>query len=148
MNIKMYNTSSDHRCLNKYLTNEIDLSAQLTDVVDIMNPELLLDITVAKLSSNYIYIPDWDRYYFISNKNIINGNQVRISATLDPLMSFRTAILNSLVIAERSSSSYEDYIVDPVVSDSGKIRTYLRKMATVFRPATSSNNYCLMIGGK
>lgn len=148
MQVKLYDTSSDPRAINKFLTNEIELSAQLTDEAEILNPTLLLDFTSGKINRNYMYIPEWGRYYFLEPISIINGNQITITGNIDVRMSHADRIKNAECIAERSSSSWEPYMKDPVVADSGKIRTYIRRLNTVFAPNTATNNYVLMIGGK
>lgn len=148
MTIEFYNTSSDPLAVNKYLTDKLTLTAQVTNVIDRDNPTFLLDLTAAKMSRNYCYVPDWGRYYFLNEPQIVNGNHIEIDGRPDDLMSHKTAILNSQIIAERSSSSYEYYMEDPLVSDSGKIVTKIRKLPTVFDTANATNNYVIILGGK
>lgn len=149
MVVKFYNTSSDPRIINKYLTNEHILqNVEITDVTSVDAPTLKLDLTTEKLNRNYCYIPSFDRYYYLGDAQVINGNHLEIDCKCDVLMSFKSAILSTQVIAERSSSSFEPYMVDPVVSDSGKITTYIRKSATIFNTATATNNYLIYLGGK
>lgn len=149
MTVKFYNTSSDPLQLSKYLTGELVLSnVEITENIDIENPTFLLDLTAAKMAKNFAYVPEWGKYYFIREPQIINGNHVEISGSIDPLMSNRSAILNAQIIADRSASSYENYMEDGMVSDSGKIVTKIRKLPTVFNTQSATNNYVLILGGK
>lgn len=148
MVVKFYNTSSDPLQLTKYLTGEIVLTVNTTDNVDIENPTFLLDLTAAKMTKNFAYVPDWGKYYFLREPQIVNGNHVEISGSIDPLMSNRNAILNAQIIADRSASDYENYMEDELVSDSGKIITKIRKLPTVFNTQAATNNYVLILGGK
>ena len=148
MTVKFYKTSSDPLQLSKYLTNELTLTVETTDNVDIENPTFLLDLTGAKMERNFAYVPAWGKYYFLREPQIVNGNHVEISGSIDPLMSNRNAILNAQIIADRSASDYENYMDDELVSDSGKIITKIRKLPTVFDTQNASNNYVLILGGK
>ena len=148
MTVKFYKTSSDPLQLTKYLTNELILAVETTDNVDIENPTFLLDLTAAKMERNFAYVPTWGKYYFLREPQIVNGNHVEISGSIDPLMSNRNAILNAQIIADRSASDYENYMDDEFVSDSGKIITKIRKLPTVFNTQAATNNYVLILGGK
>lgn len=146
MNVKFYNCSSDPAVLNKYLTGELVLSCQVTDSLDYENPTLLLDLTQAKISKNYALMEG--RYYFLEEPEIINGHHVEIKAHIDDLMTHKAAILNAQIIADRSSSSFEYYMEDPMISDSGHIITKIRKLPTIFNTANVANNYVIILGGK
>ena len=149
MTVKFYNTSSDPRVLNKYLTDELILtSVQITDVTSLDAPTLKLDLTAEKLNRNYCYIQEFGRYYYLGDAQVINGNHLEIECKCDVLMSFKNAILNTYVIAERSTSHPEYYIPDPVVADSGIIETEYIRLPEVFDTANASNNYLIILGGK
>lgn len=148
MVVKFYNSSSDPRVVNKYLTDELILdNVQTTDTISLDAPTLKLNLTAEKLNRNYCYIPDYHRYYYLGDAVVINGHHVEIDSKCDVLMSFKNAVLNANIIAERSTSSYDPYMVDPVVSDSGRIEVITRKGAEIFNTATASNNYLIMLGG-
>ena len=148
MHIQLYNNSGGPRQLSKNIisvgqTFEAQLSASCT----VEEPELLFDMNNNYISANYLYISEWERYYYIRERNIENGNQIRIKCHVDVLMSFRNAILNSQCIAERATNKVNPYIEDPVCGDAGSIQTeYRRSPVTPF--GYSSNNYVLQIAGR
>lgn len=146
MNVKFYNCSSDPSALNKYLTGEIILPCQVTDSLDFENPTLLLDLTQSKISKNYALMEG--RYYFLEEPEIINGHHVEIQAHIDDLMTHKAAIMNTQIIADRSSSDYENYMEDGMVTDSGKIAVKIRKLPKMFDTANVTNNYVIILGGK
>ena len=148
MNVKFYNNASDPLVLNKYITNELPLTVQVTDMVDRENPTFKLDLDASKLNKNYAYVTEWGKYYFLEEPQIINGNHVEITGHIDDLMSNKAAILNSQIIADRSASAYENYMEDPLVTDSGRIVTKVRKLRTIFDTTNASNNYVIILGGK
>lgn len=147
--IKLYKCSSHPSALNKYLTNEKTKTCQITAECDINSPVFLFDYDSSIITGyNYAYVAAWGKYYFLPEPNIVNGNQLEFRAKIDPLMSNKSAILNAQVIAGRSSSNYEYYIEDNMVKDSGKIRTVIRKLPTVFDTANATNNYLIILGGR
>lgn len=146
MNVKFYNCSSDPAVVNKYLTGELVLPCQVTDSLDYENPTLLLDLTQSKISKNYALMEG--RYYFLEEPEIINGHHVEIRAHIDDLMTHKAAIMNAQIIADRSSSNYENYMEDGMVTDSGKIAVKIRKLPKMFDTANVTNNYVIILGGK
>lgn len=149
MNITLYNNASDKRTLNKYLTSIQVLNAvQATDEIDMINPSFIFDYNISYLNANYIYVAEWSRYYFITNRTCQMGDHIKIDCAIDVLMSFKSSILNANVIADRSSSHFDPYMVDNTIADSGKIKTILRKGTIVFNTGSASNNYIIYLGGK
>ena len=57
MVVKFYNSSSDPRVVNKYLTDELILdNVQTTETISLDAPTLKLNLTAEKLNRNYCYI--------------------------------------------------------------------------------------------
>ena len=148
MTLQFYNNNSDIRVLNKSLTAiGSEVTASFTDVVNYDDPLLKLDMDASLVGANYFYVKEWGKYYYIRNKDIIDGNFLYITGHMDVLMSFKSAILNSQVIAQRSGSSANAYIVDDCVGDKGTIKQYFRKSSTT--PfSTQTKCYVLSIAGK
>lgn len=148
MTIQFYNNSSDIRVLNKNLTAVgTEQTANFTDVVNYDDPVLKLDMDETLLGANYFYVKEWGKYYYIRSKDIIDGNFLYVTGHIDVLMSFKSAILNSQVIAQRSGSNANAYIVDDYVGDKGTIKQYFRKSSTT--PfSTQTKCYVLSVAGK
>lgn len=148
MTLQFYNNHSDIRVLNKSLTAVgSEQTANFTDVVNYDDPELRLDMNNTLLCANYFYVKEWGKYYYIRNKDIIDGNFLYITGHIDVLMSFKNSILTSDVIAQRSASEANAYIPDDYVGDKGTVTQYFRKSATTpFSIKTKC--YVLTVAGK
>lgn len=148
MTIQFYNNSSDIRVVNKSLTAVgSPQTANFTDVVNYDDPLLKLDFDASFLGANYFYVSEWGKYYYIRSKDIIDGNFLYVTGHIDVLMSFKSALLNSQVIAQRSGSNSNAYIVDDYVGDKGTIKQYFRRASTT--PfSTKTKCYVLSIAGK
>ena len=147
--VKLYNNASDNRVVHKAITQiGTDRTCQITDNCDVTNPRIILNMNSGDLSANYMYIADFNRYYYITGITILNGNQTEISGHCDVLMSFWTYIKNCQCTAGRSSSNFDDYLDDPMVSIKETYRTETRRLSGEFTPtADGSNHYVLTIGG-
>lgn len=99
MKLTLYTTPSDTNTITKVLQNAKDYTGILRDGADVLNPTI--EVSGDNLSAyNYAYIPDFGRYYFISLRNI-NKNLWELTGTIDPLMSWKSQILNTFVTIDK-----------------------------------------------
>lgn len=113
MEVQFYYNVSDGRVINKNIIAGDIFSGQARDEVDIMNPVILFD-TDEILRYNYAYIPEFQRYYNISARNVLREGLFEVSFDVDVLMSFRSDILNLSVIVDKQSmeENGNEYIDD------------------------------------
>ena len=64
------------------------------------------------LSSNYVYIPDFNRYYFINDITSVRQNLWRLSLHVDVLMSYKNEINNTNAFISRNEFKYDLDIYD------------------------------------
>ena len=114
MDIILYNTTDDNRKLNKALTAIKTIPVRLKDDTDIMHPVIELDSANLPPTANYCYIATFGRYYYINQQDIKIGWDLVLTLSVDVLMSWKSDILNSTVIAERTSNKYNKYIPDKI----------------------------------
>ena len=114
MNIILYNTKDDNRKLNKTLTEIKTITVRLKDDTDIMHPVIELDGANLPPTANYCHIAAFGRYYYINQQDIKIGRDLVLTLSVDVLMSWKSLILNSTVIAERTSNKYNKYIPDKI----------------------------------
>lgn len=93
MNVAFYNCKDDPRTLNK----DPELIAEKTCTVygncSLARPALLLKYDAVVATCNYMYIRDWNRYYFISDVSVDQGKQMIVTASLDAVYTYRNEIL-------------------------------------------------------
>lgn len=114
MDIILYNTADDNRKLNKSLTAIKTISVRLKDDADIMHPVIELDAANLPPTANYCYIAVFGRYYYINQQGIKIGRDLVITLSVDVLMSFKSQILASTVVAARSSKNFNRYLSDKI----------------------------------
>ena len=97
MEIHLYTTGSERHSIHKVLNNEIEMVGSLRDSSKVVKPTILVELENPS-QYNYMYIPDFGRYYFITEIESVRTNLWNITGTVDVLMSFQTQILNLDVI--------------------------------------------------
>ena len=113
MKIHLYNNASYKNKVDKTLNNEISKSGTLRQETSIVNPSIIMEGNIEDYALyNYMYIPKFKRYYFITNIKTLRNNMIEISGHTDVLMSFKDTILNETAIVGRQYNDYSMYLQD------------------------------------
>ena len=103
MTITLYRNTSPVNAVRKKLTMVRTFSNVTTiDNLDILNPVVIVDYSVAIPTTNYMFISDFHRYYFIDNIELLSGQRVKITAHVDVLYTYSTS--NSLEIIQHTKA--------------------------------------------
>lgn len=113
MTLTLYQNQSEINYLNKSLLEIATVSAVLKSDTDISNPIIQLKSALPP-NSNYCYIQAFGRYYFITAQKILPGGINELTLECDVLMSFKSTILASSVIAERSTNRCNKKLPDNI----------------------------------
>ena len=103
MNIRLCINNSEKNKINKSLTSGITLSGTLRNESNVVNPSIVITIDNPTIY-NYAYIPEFKRYYFITDFTSIRTGIWRINLKSDVLMSFKDSILSSRVLISNTES--------------------------------------------
>lgn len=98
---------------------EKDLSQVLTDKtitiiepVDIFNPVIKLSKEIGSLSFNYLYISDFNRYYFVTEPPTWREGFYEVKLHCDVLMTFKSGFYTKKAVIKRNSRNYNLYLSD------------------------------------
>ena len=112
MQIKFYKNSSEKNKIGKSLSSGLTLNGNLRDECSITSPSILVEAN-SLVDYNYCYIPEFKRYYFISDITSVRNNLWRVSLKCDVLESFKKDILNlSCIVDKQQNQSYSNNIDD------------------------------------
>lgn len=116
MKATFYVSNAERNKLDKtaYLTNALETEILLKENCGMIKPVLIISANVT--NKNYVYIPLFSRYYFITSITRLDNNRLEISCTVDVLMSFKEDIKQLKVIATRSSNRYNQYLEDKAIA--------------------------------
>ena len=112
MEIILYYNDSEKIKLDKELTKIGSIEGRLFQNTSITKPSIMFDLDTAVFSANYLYIPQFNRYYFITDVVNVSANKWQIQARVDVLTSFKSAIRENTAIIERQENEYNLYLDD------------------------------------
>lgn len=108
MNITFYQNISEYNAVNKSIRELATITGTLRDESSIIDPVITIsDIDNIVGSMNYAYIPDFNRYYFITNIESVRSNLWRVSFHVDVLYTYRAQIKSNSAIIERNENQYD-----------------------------------------
>ena len=142
MNVIFYKNKSDKKYIDKSIELIANVNCIFKDDTTIKNPTLILSNISGLNQSNYLYIEEFERYYYIDN---ITYSQQRyyIECSCDVLMSFSTGIKNCTAIIERQENEYNLYLND----EEYKVYQYPRVQTKRFTNGFDTNSFILAIAG-
>lgn len=109
MQIDLFVCTAERNRVNKsdYLSNRFTMNGTIKNPTSAMN--VIIEVEKSnpvKYGYNYMYISEFNRYYFIDDiKNVSNDRWV-ISASVDVLHSFRTDILQTTAIIDKVENEF------------------------------------------
>lgn len=123
MQIALGTTNDEKNKLNKTISNITYYEGTLKESSSIINPTILInDVNLS--GYNYLYIPEFNRYYFITDIISVRNGLWRINAKVDVLMSFRNQINNCFItLSDTESNGKETYISGDVWKSLVKSKT-------------------------
>lgn len=110
MDITLYKNNSEKNKIRKNLSNGHTLSGTLRNESNVVNPAIIINIDNPTVY-NYVYIPMFGRYYFITDYVSMRTGIWQINLKSDVLMSFKDSILNSRALIQNTQSvGKSDYL--------------------------------------
>lgn len=144
MNIVLYQNSSENNAINKNLTELETLFGSLREESSIINPVINIAHIDEYISSmNYAYIPEFNRYYFITDVESVRAGLWRVSFHVDVLYTYREQIKNNNAIIERNEIEYDLKLNDGLF----KTQQNPRIAQFMFPAGFDTWNYVLAIAG-
>lgn len=116
MKIYLYNYSKERNLVSKglYLKKTIELDGTLRNECSVINPVIEVQST-GLISSNYAYIVEFNRYYFIDEITSIRNNLWRLSLSVDVLMTYKNGIFEQRAIISRQENSFNSFLKDELL---------------------------------
>ena len=107
---KIYNTEDSTNTLNKNITFVEDIDIKFKEEVNIFKPVITIRYDQL-INFNYMYIPEFTRYYFVENVTSYPNKIYTITLKCDVLMSFKDDILTAQgnITAQTNYNEYYNY---------------------------------------
>ena len=138
----LYINSSNPNVISKSISGGVECACDFKKPVDVENPTIYINAGASYDTYNYVYIPEFGRYYFA--KAIAGtSNTLTFECISDPLMSFAAAIKASKAVIARNPWVYNKYIHDPKLPIEARTVTETYKFPVTETFKGRNNTYIL-----
>lgn len=111
--IELYKNNSELIKVDKDLLPIATIQGSLTDASGLLEPTILLDGDISLINqANYMYIPAFNRYYYIKNPASVVNGLWRVSGKCDVLMSWKAPIREQEAIVAKQENEYNLFLND------------------------------------
>lgn len=113
MTVTFYTNTSDKIVLDKDITALLTVTGTLKNETSITSPVMMFsDIDSIISDTNYVYIAEFNRYYFVNEIRSIRNNLWEISMHVDVLKTYADSIRENSAIIGRQQEQYNLYLND------------------------------------
>ena len=145
----LYKNQSDDRCVQKSLIEINRVSGFIRNETSLLTPSVLIDTTNEPnyvLDANYVYMPNFRRYYYITSISSVRNHLWRLSLRVDVLMTYKDEILNQDALVYRSSNKYDPYQNDAeMVLDVNPFQEVIEIENDVLEQKLGTNNVLITV---
>ena len=107
-----HNLSPVEKIAKNIDTGETISGCVLKDETSILKPTIRILTNSDIHTYNYMYIPAFERYYFIDDIKSVNNNKWEISGHVDVLETYKNSILANNAVIKRQANQYNTYLND------------------------------------
>ena len=147
----LYNIQCDSRVVDKsgYLDGAHTIKSVTMipfDSEDVFSPSFTLDFDAGYLGANYMYVPEWGRYYFITGITPTTGGRSVLSARVDVLQTYHAEILaqNCILVRCEDYDAQNAYIHDQKAIPYQYTQTWTRDFGSL--PTSFNHIYLSTVG--
>lgn len=145
----LYKNSAEINRVDKsnYLQYVSTLDGTLKAYASILAPQITIEYD-GVINFNYVYIPIWNRYYFVTNIQYGVKNLITLTLKVDVLMSHKDAIYSQHGLVARNENEYNEQLIDNerIVNDN-PIIDVVESSQSVFDADARDNIVVNYIGG-
>lgn len=108
MEIKLFTCIAENERVDKslYIDNELSINGTLKGSTSVIDPIIIIENSNPAIEHyNYMYIPDFGRYYFINNITSIRTNLWEIQAHVDVLYTWKASIQQMKAIIDKTEDA-------------------------------------------
>lgn len=112
--VKLCHNNSPVEKIGKNIDSGLDITGcVLKETTSILRPVIEIYTTSNVYTYNYMYISEFERYYFIDDIVSVNNNRWEVSGHVDVLETYSNSILAQEAVIRRQQNRYNLYLNDP-----------------------------------
>ena len=115
--IHTYKSSAEQNRVDKtnFLTADMIISGVLREASSLIHPSITFTSDIIP-TFNYVYIPIFNRYYYVTDITSIKNKLWQMSLTVDVLMTYKEALSACTGYIDRNENEYNGLIPDGMIS--------------------------------
>ena len=142
-NITFMNNQEELNKITKRPSSIMTLTGNLREETDIVNPVINIEYEGALTNVNYMWIPEFHRYYFITKIESVRTGLWRVYAHCDVLKTYAEGILGTPCVVARNEKQYNLMLNDSYF----KVYANPRLQVANFPNKFSGYSYVLVMKG-
>lgn len=142
-NITLMNNQEELNKISKSPASVMTLSGTLREETDLVNPQINIEYSGTLTNVNYMYIPEFNRYYFITKIESVRTGLWRVYGHCDVLKTYSEAILGTECVVARNEARFNLYLNDSFF----KVYANPRLQIAPFPQKFSNWSYVLVMNG-
>lgn len=149
LTIRIGEFTGDTRELIKSIENITEKNCEIYGNNTLLSPSFLLNYDTSLLNKNYVYVPDWGKYYYIVQPlTMMAGGRCIIKCAEDVRMTFANQILNLECYVVRNEKTCNTLMVDEYYpAEIMSTLCTLKFNATPFNPSAGDTNIVMCVYG-
>ena len=104
MDIQLCVNSSENNSIGKKVSVQDTVSCKVKDAMSFERPVIMLEYSGDMTNVNYVYIPKFSRYYFVTDVIPMTGGRYELHCYVDVLESYKNQILNLTCIIDKQEN--------------------------------------------
>lgn len=111
--IQLMRNNSQVNKVGKDLTSLLSVTGTLREETSIIDPVIVIECNLSNMTRcNYMYIAEFDRYYFVNNIRSITKDLVEFTCHVDVLETYKNEIRKNSAIVKRQQNNWNLYLND------------------------------------
>lgn len=142
--IQLLRNNSERNRLSKSLSSITTVTGTLKSSTSIMNPVIQIECELTDVTNcNYMYIPTFNRYYFVDDITSITSDIVQFTGHVDVLTTYADQIRSNNAIVKRQENRWNLYL------DDGSFKVYQNPMVLTkaFPQGFTTQEFVLAVAG-
>ena len=142
--IQLLRNNSERNRLSKNLSSITTVTGTLKSSTSIMNPVIQIECELTDVTNcNYMYIPTFNRYYFVDDITSITSDIVQFTGHVDVLTTYASQIRSNNAIVKRQENRWNLYL------DDGSFKVYQNPMVLTkaFPQGFTTQEFVLAVAG-
>lgn len=122
MDITLYKTHDAPNVINKTLETVQTVAGTLRGDMDLLTPVVQVEFDTLPVF-NYVFVPDFNRYYFVSGLSVVRTKLYELRLTCDTLYTYKDDILKATATGDTGENANAYNTGRGLVTDARKTET-------------------------